>query len=328
MGFLAFLVDAGVFKKVLVSHLPVGHTHEDIDQFFSRIAMKLRHCDAHSRLALERIIRFGFRKMGKRPLVKHWDNVANISDWLKKRVVKMTDITAYHQFRMFRAATDAGRVWLQGRRWPGGDDTDHWSGLSRNDFRQGVFVDDVVPNLLSEFAQIPPAQSPTTEATPEFLQKTRESLDFLFRHLGVSPEDEADCNAIFRLLAHPANEDVEFAWSIDDAKLLLDPSREAVPEQAPVRYGPHLDRKRERVSQGLFYLMRPGVEPSMQEHAYPIYLVRVKKLERDDLGQAVCRVQFWDLSAEDQAQVPADATRWFTGKWVPNKMHIPGTRYS
>ena len=35
-AFLALLVHHGVFTKILVSLLPVGHTHEDIDQMFSR----------------------------------------------------------------------------------------------------------------------------------------------------------------------------------------------------------------------------------------------------------------------------------------------------
>lgn len=35
-GFLGYLVQLGVFKVIVVSFLPVGHTHEDIDQMFSR----------------------------------------------------------------------------------------------------------------------------------------------------------------------------------------------------------------------------------------------------------------------------------------------------
>jgi len=35
-AFVAMLVHFDVFKKVVVGFLPVGHTHEDIDQFFSR----------------------------------------------------------------------------------------------------------------------------------------------------------------------------------------------------------------------------------------------------------------------------------------------------
>jgi hypothetical protein len=41
-GFLAMLVANGLFEEIEVNFLPVGHTHEDIDQFFSRIAVRLR----------------------------------------------------------------------------------------------------------------------------------------------------------------------------------------------------------------------------------------------------------------------------------------------
>jgi hypothetical protein len=42
-GYLDLLVEYGVFESVEVSFLPVGHTHEDIDQFFSRISVWLRY---------------------------------------------------------------------------------------------------------------------------------------------------------------------------------------------------------------------------------------------------------------------------------------------
>jgi hypothetical protein len=40
-GFLSNLVAKGVFETIVVSFLPVGHTHEDIDQIFSQLAGKL-----------------------------------------------------------------------------------------------------------------------------------------------------------------------------------------------------------------------------------------------------------------------------------------------
>ena len=39
LAYLGSLVDSGVFKRVVLSFLPVGHTHEDIDQMFSKISM-------------------------------------------------------------------------------------------------------------------------------------------------------------------------------------------------------------------------------------------------------------------------------------------------
>lgn len=45
-GYLTHLVDSGIFKKVYVSFLPVGHTHEDIDQCFSVIQKALAKREA------------------------------------------------------------------------------------------------------------------------------------------------------------------------------------------------------------------------------------------------------------------------------------------
>lgn len=42
MGMFALLVFYGVFDKIKVSFLPVGHTHEDVDQMFSCISRALR----------------------------------------------------------------------------------------------------------------------------------------------------------------------------------------------------------------------------------------------------------------------------------------------
>ena len=41
-GFLASLVDRGFLQEVELSFLPIGHTHEDIDAFFSRIAKQVK----------------------------------------------------------------------------------------------------------------------------------------------------------------------------------------------------------------------------------------------------------------------------------------------
>src|SRR5690606_34082275 len=47
-GYLSWLVKKGTFREIYVNFLPVGHTHEDIDQLFSVISRKLKNNDAYT----------------------------------------------------------------------------------------------------------------------------------------------------------------------------------------------------------------------------------------------------------------------------------------
>jgi len=40
--YLKYLVDCGIFEHIYLNFLPVGHTHCDIDQLFSRVATFLK----------------------------------------------------------------------------------------------------------------------------------------------------------------------------------------------------------------------------------------------------------------------------------------------
>jgi hypothetical protein len=43
-AYLKSLIDCGTFKHIYLFFLPVGHTHCDIDQMFSRLAVFLAGC--------------------------------------------------------------------------------------------------------------------------------------------------------------------------------------------------------------------------------------------------------------------------------------------
>jgi hypothetical protein len=60
LAYLQMLVDTGVFKRIEVSFLPVGHTHEDIDQRFSVIARRLRMCNILSMQQMASFLRAFF----------------------------------------------------------------------------------------------------------------------------------------------------------------------------------------------------------------------------------------------------------------------------
>ena len=106
-----------LFSRLPVSRsfLPVGHTHEDIDQFFSRVSVWLRVHNAASRRDLAQacsevpsatIWRHSgsaqaYRaKDGSRPLTGHIENAANFSHYVKPFLNNLAGISKYHQFRL------------------------------------------------------------------------------------------------------------------------------------------------------------------------------------------------------------------------------------
>jgi hypothetical protein len=135
MGYLARLVRDGVFDEVIVSFLPVGHTHEDIDQLFSRIAVYLRHHNCLSRHHLTDAAALAFVSDQERPTITHMDRVANMSDYLHPYLRDLDGITKYHQFKISyihddtsstkRAIRLRARVWIACK-----DDTSRWMGIA------------------------------------------------------------------------------------------------------------------------------------------------------------------------------------------------------
>jgi hypothetical protein len=134
IGYLARLVRDGVFDEVILSFLPVGHTHEDIDQLFSRLAIWLRTHDCLSRLDLTKAAAHAFESDQERPTIAHMDRVANISDYLEPYVRQLKGITKYHQFKISyvgdETSTTKRSVRLRARVWitPKGEDA-RWTGI-------------------------------------------------------------------------------------------------------------------------------------------------------------------------------------------------------
>jgi hypothetical protein len=81
LTYLAILVAQGVFDSVTVNFLPVGHTHEDIDQLFSRIAQLLKKSIVKTVSALMSLLRRAFTKESQPPVVHEVRNVANWREW-------------------------------------------------------------------------------------------------------------------------------------------------------------------------------------------------------------------------------------------------------
>jgi hypothetical protein len=293
---LALLVEAGTFRKIIVSFLPVGHTHEDIDQFFSRIAMFLRTRDAHSRLELARIISHlhaSSSEWGKVRLVKHWENVANISGWLEDKVHEMPSITQWHQFRFMKNPT-SGAVMLMAREWPG-ERGDYWSGFTKSDVSQRIWTTDDVPNLLAEYDSVPPAQSPLKPASLENISKTQKGVESLLEHLHATQEAKTDTLRLLEVFSTPAP-DFNFSWEKDTiCSLLGNADRDLV---VGANAALHVDAsvwqvtKDCKITENCFYLMQPP-----QGSVEPFWICKARKRIVDQ-DRAQVRVQWWEPLSE------------------------------
>ena len=72
-SYLGLLVQYGVFDRIVVSFLTVGHTHEDIDQIFSRFAVGLRKQSTWDRDELSDVMKNVFHYPKIKPISRRRD---------------------------------------------------------------------------------------------------------------------------------------------------------------------------------------------------------------------------------------------------------------
>lgn len=81
LALLALLVEKGIFQKIKLSFLMVGHTHADIDQFFSCVSRKLKHLDTvHTLPQLHAAIVGCMDKV--KPVVEHLYDICDYKSWI------------------------------------------------------------------------------------------------------------------------------------------------------------------------------------------------------------------------------------------------------
>ena len=135
IAYLGLLVGWDVFEEVILSYLPVGHTHEDIDQLFSRIATYLRRHDARARKEFHEAFCQACRSKtwGNGPeavpsISESIDYCANFShlvvqegfcvkDATNEKKNKRDGLTKFHQIKIFKNA--AGTVQMLVKKWCG-----------------------------------------------------------------------------------------------------------------------------------------------------------------------------------------------------------------
>eukprot|EP00105_Crassostrea_gigas_P040560 XP_019924708.1 PREDICTED: uncharacterized protein LOC105332847 [Crassostrea gigas] len=109
---MAYLVEKGVFRKIKVSFLMVGHTHEDIDQVFSKFSHWL--CK-HAAMTLEKLME-GFEKCyTPTPASIRTSTVFNITEWLIPHLNTIKNHSKPHIFKI--AKDDNGRARIFSKEW-------------------------------------------------------------------------------------------------------------------------------------------------------------------------------------------------------------------
>ena len=227
-GYLAMLVEYGVFQEIEVSFLPVGHTHEDIDQFFSRIAVYLRHHDTFSRAQLSEAIKraYIFADTGEPPTVVHWDTLANVSKYLKEYTNNFSkNCMSFRHARFFRSVEQ--KVWLQVttkmNSW--GDPLDTWRGLENHTTHTLPFSTSYgVPNFYKAYSMknvLPKAarREQSGQNTPAAIAKQKDQLTTLHRYFDSFTREHLD--DLLSLLDLAAAAPTLWPWKQEDVELIF-----------------------------------------------------------------------------------------------------------
>jgi hypothetical protein len=215
-AYLGLLVRYGVFQKIVVSFLPVGHTHEDIDQVFSRFAVALRQVNVWNRQELAELLADAYHYLNMPTTMDHIEACANISEWAELLVPESqwAGISQYHQFRVWRKGHGVAvncRLWC-------GSTQEAWQGILPSTNWTKIFQE-------TDTFQIPncPVDLFTSAIFPA-AQRTiypKRELDDIADGI-VKMEDDysryaRDCRDMLHLMSDLS--DVEFHWTREDVVL-------------------------------------------------------------------------------------------------------------
>ena len=223
-GFLDLLVEYGVFERVYTCFLPVGHTHEDIDQMFSRIALALRYRNAFTPEDLLRVVRRAFKFEGNPPQVEYVTTWANFRSWMTPYTAGfMKGVTNFRHFRIFRSSVNRV-VWVQAckRMSSFGNAIDPWRGLASDKtthtvaFTSGYGIPDLAKVYQKDRSELPDALR-RQDVNIKTLDALGDKLATLSLNRPIFTPAAVDaCNEILQLFKRPAasfqipSEEVEF----------------------------------------------------------------------------------------------------------------------
>lgn len=101
-----------LYFQVVVNFLPVGHTHEDIDQVFSRLVAWLQTNAVRSVNEVKQALtKFMKLFQDKPPTIEFIDVVLDVWSWCKDHVEKLSNITKPQAFLIKMHTNGLAKLW-------------------------------------------------------------------------------------------------------------------------------------------------------------------------------------------------------------------------
>ena len=107
LSYVQALVHWNVFKEVEVSFLPVGHTHEDIDQAFSTTSSRLRNHNAITLVDIQNELRQVYNSHTQVGHMRHIINWSGLCE-NEKVLTALKNFTTYRFFHFFSGTSNQG----------------------------------------------------------------------------------------------------------------------------------------------------------------------------------------------------------------------------
>ena len=99
LAFFNLLCQMDIFEEILVSHLPIGHTHADVDQWFSIIGSQIRKKELPTvEIMLERLREIPVNS--RLPIVSELKHTTNFIDFIKPFLNNMAGHKEFFQFKI------------------------------------------------------------------------------------------------------------------------------------------------------------------------------------------------------------------------------------
>ena len=112
LALCCLLVELKIFRKIKIGFLMVGHTHEDVDQLFSRFSQRLGWNEAKT---IPQLMDQFEKSFTPKPTSVLMDKQYNISEWMTPYINAISGTMKPHLYKI--KLNDTGKAYIQTKQW-------------------------------------------------------------------------------------------------------------------------------------------------------------------------------------------------------------------